>query len=102
DNLTANQFAANVDLNFLSLICNLGGNIGHTDVFLQVRSRTSGSNFTDALAIDYDFLFVASNTSFGYFKSYQALAHADFFLFGQSVATDEVAFVQFTKDRKST
>src|SRR6185295_6005649 len=89
------QFASYVDLNFLSLVCELSGNVGHADILFQIRRRTSRGYSTDALAIDYYFLIIAGDASLSYFKSNQPFANAGFFLLRQGLATDKVALVQF-------
>src|SRR5688572_30729008 len=88
------MFTSDINLNFLALICKLGGQKREPDVLFQEWSGTSRRDVADTLVADINVIAVACDAGLSHFESNDAAART--FLLGivQSFATDELAFLK--------
>src|SRR5438132_5664482 len=95
-NLCRQQLSSHIDLNSLTGVCKIDGHVSHADVLFEKWRGTPGSNVASALSIDQYIMAISVDSAISYFKAHELTFDARFLLFCQSLATDEISFIQLS------
>src|SRR5260221_2454347 len=86
--------AAHIDLNCAARDRKLDGNVSHANVLFEKGRRTPGGDLTHASTFDQHDLAITRDAAIGDCKTYQLSLDAFLFLFRQTFAADEIAFIK--------